>query len=233
MTPPRVALVTGSRKGIGRHLAEHLVRSGYRVVGCSREKADWTLEGYEHEMADVADEAQVMALLEGIRRRHGGLSVAVNNAGVASMNPVLLTPGATVDRIVRTNLIGTVLVSRESAKLMMKARFGRIVNLSSIAAPLALEGEAIYAASKSGVETFTRVLARELGSFGITVNAVGPPPIDTDLTRGVPVEKLDALVARLATRRRATAEEVARALDFFITPESGGITGQVVYLGGP
>ena len=233
MTPPRVALVTGSRKGIGRHLSEHLVRSGYRVVGCSREKADWSLDGYEHAIADVADESQVVALVEGIRRRHGGLSVAVNNAGVASMNPVLLTPGATVERIVNTNLVGTVLVSREAAKLMMKARFGRIVNLTSIAAPLALEGEAVYAASKSGVETFTRVLAREVGPFGITVNAVGPPPVDTDLTRGVPAEKLDALVARLATRRRATPEEVARVVDFFIAPESGGVTGQVLYLGGP
>jgi 3-oxoacyl-[acyl-carrier protein] reductase len=233
MTPPLVALVTGSRKGIGRHLAEHLVRAGYRVVGCSRTGADWTLEGYEHAIADVGDEAAVIALLENVRKRHGGLSVLVNNAGIASMNPVLLTPGETVERIVRTNFVGTVLVSREAAKVMMKARFGRIVNLTTVAVPLALEGEAIYAASKSAVETFTRILARELGPSGITVNAVGPPPIDTDLTRGVPSEKLDALAARLATRRRGTPEEVARIVDFFISPESGGVTGQVVYLGGP
>lgn len=233
MNPPPVAVVTGSRKGIGRHLAGHLVARGFSVVGCSRQEADWTLDGYEHVVADVAEEKQVVALLDRVRQRHGGLSVLVNNAGTASMNPVLLTPGLTVERIVRTNFVGTVLVSRESAKLMMKARFGRIVNLTTVAVPLALEGEAIYAASKSAVETFTRILARELGPAGITVNAVGPPPIDTDLTRGVPREKIEALTARLATRRAGTLEDVANAVDFFIRPESGGVTGQVLYLGGP
>lgn len=230
---PAVALVTGSRKGIGRHLAEHLVRAGYRVVGCSRKEADWTLEGYEHVVADVTVESDVIRLVEGIRTRHGRLSVLVNNAGVASMNSLLLTPGETIDRIVRTNFIGTVLAAREAAKVMLKARFGRIVNLTTVAVPLALEGEAVYAASKSAVETFTKILARELGPSGITVNAVGPPPVDTDLIRGVPPEKLDALVARLSTRRRATPDEVARVVDFFIASENGGVTGQVVYLGGP
>src|SRR5512141_1879428 len=98
MNPPPVAVVTGSRKGIGRHLAGHLVARGYSVVGCSRQEADWTLAGYEH----------IVAVLDGVRRRHGGLSVLINNAGVASMNPVLLTPGVTVERIVRTNFLGTV-----------------------------------------------------------------------------------------------------------------------------
>lgn len=233
MTSPRVALVTGSRKGIGRHLAGHLVAAGFQVVGCSREAADWELEGYEHVLADVSEEGDVIRLLDGVRRHHGGLSVLVNNAGVASMNPVLLTPASTVERIVRTNFVGTVLCAREGAKLMMRGRFGRIVNLTTVAVPLALEGEAIYASSKSAVETFTKILARELAPSGITVNAVGPPPIDTDLTRGVPREKLDALVARLATRRLATADEVARVVDFLISPENGGVTGQVIYLGGP
>jgi 3-oxoacyl-[acyl-carrier protein] reductase len=233
MTPPGVALVTGSSKGIGRHLAEHLVRAGYRVVGCSRKEANWTLDGYEHRVADVGVESEVVALVDGIRRRHGGLSILVNNAGVASMNSLLLTPGETIERIVRTNFVGAVFAARESAKAMLPARFGRIVNLTSVAVPLALEGEAVYAASKSAVETFTKILARELGPSGITVNAVGPPPVDTDLIRGVPSEKLDALVARLAIRRRATPDEVARVVDFFIAPDNGGVTGQVVYLGGP
>ncbi len=233
MTHPQIALVTGSRKGIGRHVAERLVGRGFRVIGCSRQEPDWRLDGYEHVIADVSEERDVIRLVQGIRSRYGGLSVLINNAGIASMNPVLLTPGATIDRIVRTNFIGTVLTSREGAKVMMSARFGRIVNLTSVAVPMALEGEAIYAASKSAVETFTRILARELGPSGITVNAVGPPPIETDLTRGVPREKLDALVARLATRRQATLDEVARVIDFLIAPENGGLTGQIIYLGGP
>lgn len=228
-----IALVTGSRKGIGRHLAERLVAGGYRVVGCSRQDAGWSLPSYEHVVADVTDESQVIALVSGIRQRYGALDALVNNAGVASMNAALLTPGATVERIFRTNFLGTVLVSRESAKVMMTRRFGRIVNLTSVAVPMALEGEAIYAASKSAVETFTRILARELGASGITVNAVGPPPIPTDLTRGVPSEKLDALVGRLSTGRPGTLEDVANAVEFFLRRESGAVTGQILYLGGP
>lgn len=233
MSPSPVALVTGSRKGIGRHLAGYLAGRGFRVVGCSREPADWSLPSYEHVLADVTDESQVVRLLALVRQRYGELSVLVNNAGVASMNSVLLTPGATVERIVRTNFVGTVLVARESAKLMMKARWGRIVNFTTVAVPMQLEGEAIYAASKGAVETFTRILARELGPAGITVNAVGPPPIDTDLTRGVPKPKLDAVVARLATRRAGTFEDVANVVDFLIRNESGAVTGQTIYLGGP
>jgi 3-oxoacyl-[acyl-carrier protein] reductase len=228
-----VALVTGSRKGIGRHLAQCLVGRGYQVVGCSREPADWTLPGYAHKITDVADESQVIELLSGIRRQYGTLTALVNNAGIASMNSVLLTPGATIDRIIRTNFIGTALVSREAAKLMMKNRFGRIVNVTTVAVPMALEGEAIYASSKSAVETFTRILARELGPVGITVNAVGPPPVDTDLTRGIPRAKIEALQARLSTGRAGTLDDVANAVEFFIRPESGGVTGQILYLGGP
>lgn len=227
-----VALVTGSRRGIGRHVAGHLVARGYAVVGCSPHAVDWELEGYEHEVADVGREEDVVALLRGIRKRHGGLDVLVNNAGAASMNHVLTTPGETVERIVRTNLVGTILVSRESAKLMMSRRFGRIVNLTTVAVPLRLEGEAVYASAKAGVETFTRILARELGPLGITVNAIGPGPTPTDLTRGVPAEALEALVARLAVKRPGTLEDVTNVLDFLIGKESGAVTGQTIYLGG-
>ena len=228
-----LAVVTGSRKGIGRHLAEHFVARGYRVVGCSRQPADWSLDGYTHCLADVTEEAQVVALFADVRRHHGTPSVLVNNAGVASMNHVLLTPGSSVDRILRTNVLGTVLTSRECAKLMMGTRFGRIINFSSVAAPMDLEGEAVYAASKSAVEGFTRVLAKELGPFGITVNAIGPAPTDTDLTRAVPPEKIAALVERLAVRRAGTFDDIANVVDFLVKPESAMVTGQTIYLGGP
>ena len=227
-----VALVTGSRRGIGRHIAGHLVASGYSVVGCSPHAADWELEGYEHETADVGSEEQVVALLRRIRQRHGRLSVVVNNAGVASMNHVLTTPGETVERIVRTNLIGTILVSRESTKLMMASRWGRIVNLSTVAVPLRLEGEAVYASAKAGVESFTRIFAKEVAPFGITVNAIGPGPTPTDLTRGVPAESLENLIGRLAIKRAGTVDDVTNVLDFLIGKESNAVTGQTIYLGG-
>ena len=148
------------------------------------------------------------------------------------MNHSLLVPGSTVDRIMGTNVRGTFLVSRESAKLMQKRKWGRIVNLSSVAVPLHIEGEAVYAASKGAVEVLTRVMAHEFASFGITVNAVGPSPVQTDLIRNVPADRIQELVSRLAIKRLGTPEDVMNVIEFFIRPESGQITGQVIYLGG-
>ena len=206
---------------------------GYRVVGCSRSPLEEPLPGYEHAIADVTDESQVVGFFADVRRSHGVPDVLVNNAGVAALNHALLTPGATVERILRTNTVGTILASRECAKLMIARRSGRIVNFSSVAVPLELEGEAVYAASKAAVEAFTRVLARELGPFGITVNTVGPGPTETDLTRGVPADKMRELVSRLAIRRLGTLDDIANVVDFLVSPASAAVTGQTIYLGGP
>lgn len=231
-TDRQVVLITGARKGIGRFLAERFARNGALVEGCSREPPDWSLEGYTHHQADVADEAQVKAMITSISRRHGRLDIVINNAGVAAMNHSLLTPVASLDRIFDTNVRGTFLVCREAARVMQRQRFGRIVNLSTVAVPLRLEGEALYAASKSAVETLTRILAREFGPLGITVNAVGPTPIETDLIRGVPPDKIQKIVESLAIRRLGRFEDVANVIDFFVRPESDYVTGQVIYLGG-
>jgi 3-oxoacyl-[acyl-carrier protein] reductase len=232
MTDREVVLVTGARKGIGRFLAEHFVRKGAWVEGCSREAPDWELAGYTHHRVDVSDEAEVKEMLAAIRRRHGRLDVVVNNAGIASMNHSLLTPVATLDRIMAVNVRGTFLVSRESAKLMQRRRYGRIVNMGTVATPMRLEGEALYAASKSAVVTLTQVLAYELAPFGITCNAIGPTPIETDILRGVPSEKIQSIIDRLAIKRPGRFEDVANVIDFFIKPESDYVTGQVLYLGG-
>lgn len=232
MSPPEVMLITGTRKGIGKFLAEYYVQKGFRVEGCSRKPPEWELEGYQHHIADITDESQVKEMFTAIQKRHGRLDIAINNAGVASMNHILLTPEATVTKIMNTNFKGTFLICRESAKLMAKHHYGRIVNFTTIAVPMLLEGEAIYVATKSAVVTFTKVLARELADFGITCNAVGPTPTPTDLIRTVPSEKIDNLVNSLPIKRLGCFEDISNVIDFFIKPESDYITGQVIYLGG-
>ncbi len=228
----KVTLVTGTRKGIGRFLAEHYTRMGHQVVGCSRGKPDWTLENYRHFQADVADEKAVRAMFAAIRKEHGRLDHLINNAGIASMNHCLLTPLDTVKEVLSTNVVGVFLCCREAAKLMKRQHWGRIVNFTTIAKPLKLEGEAIYAASKAAVESLSEILARELAPFGITVNAVGPTPIATDLIRSVAKVQMDRLIAQQAIPRQGTFEDVANVIDFYLRPESGFISGQTIYLGG-
>jgi 3-oxoacyl-[acyl-carrier protein] reductase len=227
-----VTLITGTRKGIGKFLVEHYVNQGHQVVGCSRSACDWTLAGYEHFELDVADEKGVKHLFSEIRKKYGKLDNLINNAGIASMNHSMLTPLITVNDILSTNLIGTFLFCREAGKLMTKKSYGRIINFTTVATPLKLEGEAIYAASKAAIKSLTEVLAREYADYGITVNAIGPTPIETDLIKSVPKEKMDRLVARQAIRRFGNFEDVSNVIDFYILKESNFITGQNIYLGG-
>jgi 3-oxoacyl-[acyl-carrier protein] reductase len=225
-------LITGTSRGIGRYLAEHYARQGVQVFGCSRGDADLDLDGYDHTRLDVSDEAAAKRLFSRIRKDWGRLDVLINNAGISATNHSLLTPVETVHDVLSTNVVGTFLFSREAAKLMRGNDFGRIVNLATVVTPLKLEGEAAYAASKAAVVSLTQILARELVDFGITVNAVGPTPIETDFVRGRSEGQIDSILQRLAIKRLGRLEDVSNVIDFFIKPESDAVTGQVVYLGG-
>jgi 3-oxoacyl-[acyl-carrier protein] reductase len=232
MNEQPVMLITGSRKGIGRSLAEHYSKNGWQVVGCSRKPPEEKVQNYDHFIADVGDEPAVKSLFSAIRKKYDRLDVLLNNAGIASMNHSLLMPLETARSMMDTNFSGTFLFSRESAKLMQKHKFGRIINFSSVAVPLNLEGEAVYASSKAAVEELTRIQARELADLGITVNAIGSTPIKTDLISGIPEEKMNRLLERQAIRRFGQVEDIINLIDFLIRPESSFITGQVIYLGG-
>ncbi len=227
-----IMLITGTRKGIGRFLVDHYLAQGYFVVGCSRGEMDEDIKDYEHHCVDVGDEKAVQQMVRAVRKKHGKIDVLINNAGIASMNHVLLTPFHTVQNIFSTNVFGTFLFCREVAKVMTKQKYGRIVNFATVATPLNLEGEAAYAASKAAVESFTRVMSRELADYNITVNACGPTPVMTDLIKGVSDHKMDELIGVQAIKRMGTNEDIANVTDFFIRPESEFITGQTLYLGG-
>jgi 3-oxoacyl-[acyl-carrier protein] reductase len=232
MSENKSILISGTRKGIGHALVEHYAKKEYQVIGCSRSAFEGGFPNYRHYCLDVADESAVKEMFAEIRKNEKRLDVLINNAGIASMNHSLLTPLATAKKIIETNFIGTFLLCREAARLMQSNQYGRIVNFATVAVPLKLEGEAIYAASKAAVISLTQILAREFAEFGITVNAIGPTPVKTDLIGGVSSEKLDALIARQAIKRYGETRDIIQVIDFLIDPASDFVTGQIIFLGG-
>ena len=232
MTEKQVMLISGTSRGIGKYLAEYYVNKGFKVIGCSRGQINFKLDNYQHFYLDVSDESNVKDMFKTIRKTYGRLDVLINNAGIASMNHSLLTPIKTVKKILDTNVIGNFLFSKESAKIMKKRKYGKIINFVTFAIPFKLEGEAIYAASKAAIVTLTEILCREFADYGISVNAVAPPAIQTDLIKGVPKDKMDKLLSRQIIHRYGNPIEVCNVIDFFIKPESEMVTGQIIYLGG-
>jgi 3-oxoacyl-[acyl-carrier protein] reductase len=232
-SPPGSILVTGTSRGIGRELTRTFLERGWRVFGCSRRPAELQDSRYTHFELDVADERAVVAMFAAIRKDAEPLYALVNNAGAASMNHVLVTPLATMEKLWRVNVLGTMLCCREAAKQMMTRKRGRIVNFGTVAVHYALEGEAVYVATKAAVDAYTRVIARELGDRGITVNTISPSPVKTDLIAGVPAEKLTALVNRQSIKRFGEFKDVLQVIDFLLDPGTDFLTGQTLYLGGP
>ena len=224
-------LITGDRKGIGRSLSEYYLSQGNIVIGCSRSGSDLEHDNYEHVICDVGDEKSVKSLILQIRKKHKSLDILINNAGMASMNHILTTPISTFDKLVHTNLKGTFLFIREGSKIMRK-KGGSIINFSTVASPLNLQGEAIYACSKAAVEKLTKISAHELSNYNIRVNCIGPTPVYTDLIKAVPKNKIDELLSSQAIKRLGTFDDIKNVIDFYGSDSSSFITGQIIYLGG-
>ena len=228
----KIILITGTRKGIGKELALYYLKTGYNVIGCSRGSASIINDDYRHYEIDVSNEKAVANMIRATKKEFGRIDVLLNNAGIASMNHFLTTPYQTAQNIFNTNFFGTFLLSREVSKIMMRQKIGRIVNYTTVASALRLEGETIYAASKAAIENFTQTISKELAPFNITVNAIGPTPVKTDLIRTVPKEKIDDLLTKQAIKRFGTFGDIKNVIDFFIDDQSDFITGQIIYLGG-
>lgn len=224
--------ITGTTKGIGFFLANYYLSKNHNVYGCSRNPKTIDHAQYFHFTVDITSEEQVNNLVLSLLKNNTQIDVLINNAGIASMNFSVLTPFDSVKNIFNTNFFGTFLMIRAFFKILKKSKTPRVINFSTVAVPLNLEGESIYSSSKAAVEQLTKVMAKELSSFGITINAIGPSPIKTDLIKNVPSEKLDKLIDKLSLKSFGNFEDVSNVIDFFIKPESKGITGQIIYLGG-
>ena len=227
-----ITLITGTSRGIGRHLAEHYLQRGHFVIGASRTAPDIANEKYLHFAIDLSDGKAVQEMFNEIFKRFGYISHLINNAGISSLNHFLFSSLDNVKKIMGVNFFATFQCCQEATRLMNTRKFGRIVNFSTIGIPLHSEGLATYVASKAAVEEFTRVLAKEVGPMGITANCIGPSMVDTDMARGVPGPRLKETIAQQAMKRESTAEDVANVIDFFLSEKSEMISAQVIYLGG-
>jgi len=227
----RVAVVTGSSKGIGRGLALHFLQQGYRVAGCSRGEAPPLAGPYEHERVDIRSEEEVRRWISALGARHGRIDVLVNNAGVSMPALALMSSGASAEDALRTNVMGTFLVSREVARIMLRRKWGRIINLSSIAAALHMPGTSLYAASKAAITEMSKVLAGELAPFSITVNVVAPSIVETELLASLGPEVVESCRQALAIKRLCTLDDISGVISFLASDAASYVTGQVLYLG--
>lgn len=229
----KVVLVTGASRGVGKLLCTHFLDRGASVIGFSRSGDDSPGHERLHRLAvDVADNDSVVKAFETLRHQFGRLDILVNNAAVLTSQYSMIMPAAAARSMVETNLLGTFLVSREAAKLMRRNKWGRIINIGSMAAALDPMGDSIYAATKAGVSTLANVMAREFASFNVTCNTLGITAIPTDMLNQLPRDKIDAVIASLPIPRYAEADDILNVVDFFATERSGYITAQTIFLGG-
>jgi 3-oxoacyl-[acyl-carrier protein] reductase len=235
MLEGKLALVTGASRGIGRAIALELLKQGAKVVGTATSDdgakaiADAGLVG---RVLNVRDAAQTDAMLAELQKEFGDIAVLVNNAGITRDNLALRMKDGDWDEVMETNLKSVFRLSRAVMRGMMKARWGRIINITSVVGASGNPGQANYAAAKAGIVGLSKSLARELGSRNITVNCVAPGFIDTDMTRALPEAQKGALLAQIPLGRLGLPEDIAAAVAYLASPAAGYVTGAVLHVNG-
>jgi 3-oxoacyl-[acyl-carrier protein] reductase len=235
----KVALVTGASRGIGAAIAAALAAEGAIVIGTATSEpgaigitSRLEAQGGVGRVLDVSRPGAVEQLVEEIGKEFGQISILVNNAGITRDNLLLRMSEEEWDAIMNTNLKSVFLASKAVLRGMMKARFGRIVNIASVVGAMGNAGQANYAAAKAGIMGFTKSMAREVGSRNITVNCVAPGFIDTDMTRALPEAQREALVGQIALGRLGEAQDIADAVVFLASGRASYITGQTLHVNG-
>jgi 3-oxoacyl-[acyl-carrier protein] reductase len=236
----QVALVTGASRGIGNAIAHELAARGMKVIGTATtdegaERITQALSPYADcrgVKLDVNDAKAAEALVDALARQSGGLHALVNNAGITRDNLSMRMKDEEWDAVLDTNLKAVFRMSRAVMRTMMKQRYGRIVNITSVVGASGNPGQANYAAAKAGVAGMTRALARELGSRGITVNCVAPGFIETDMTAALPEEQQKALLGQIPLGHLGKPADIAHAVGWLVSPQAGYVTGQEIHVNG-
>ena len=222
-------IVTGASQGLGKAITERLADKGEYVIGLARSVSRMNIEAYS---CDVSNYSSVKKVAYEIKQKKKPIKAFINAAGVASMNMAVTTDETTVQKLVQTNLIGTIYCCQLFAPIMLRQKQGNFINFSTIAVALALKGESIYAASKAGVEAFSRSFAKEMADFNVRVNCIAPGPIRTDLLKGITDEQIEKIISQQVIQKQLQKSDICDLVELLIDKKSTSLSGQILNVGG-
>jgi len=224
-----VIIVTGASRGLGQAITDRLIKRGEEVIGLARNTSGLKINAIE---CDISDYASVKNASKEVKRMKKPVKAFINAAGVASMNMAVTTDESTVQKLIQTNLVGTIYCCQLFAPIMLRQKQGSFINFSTIAVALALKGESVYAASKAGVESFSRIFAREMADFNVRVNCIAPGPIRTDLLQGITDTQIEKITSQQVIQKQFQKSDVCDLVELLLDEKATSLSGQVLNVGG-